>query len=157
MPGKLKAEIKQKRPFASVHEEVVLGLVRTADEVVARLTPVLRDANLSLSQYNILRVLRGAGDEGLPCGEIAERMVRRDPDLTRLLDRMEARGLVSRARGTADRRVVLSVITAEGRKLLLDLDEPIRRATRDALVHMESGRLELLRELLDEARSAEDE
>ena len=156
MAGKLKTEIKQRRPFSSVQEEVVLSLVRTADEVMAPLAAVLREANLSLSQYNILRVMRGAGEEGLPCGEISERMVRRDPDLTRLLDRMEARGLISRARGTVDRRVVLTSITDEGRRLLAELDEPIRRATKARLAHMRSDRLELLRELLDEARSMPD-
>lgn len=154
VPGKLKAEIKQRRPFSSVHEEVVLSLVRTADEVVAPLTAVLRGATLSLSQYNILRIVRGAGDQGLPSGEIWERMVRRDPDLTRLLDRLEARGLIRRSRSTIDRRVVLASITNEGHQLLAELDEPIRRATKEALAHMERERLELLRELLDEARSS---
>jgi DNA-binding MarR family transcriptional regulator len=152
--GKLKAEIKQTRPFSSIHEEVVLSLVRTADEVLAPLTAVLREANLSLSQYNILRVLRGAGAESLPCGEISERMVRRDPDLTRLLDRLDARGLIGRSRGTADRRVVLASITEKGRQLLAQLDEPIRRATHAALSHMTAARLESLGELLDAARSA---
>lgn len=156
MAGKLKAEIKQRRPFSSVHEEVVLSLVRTADQVLAPLTAVLRDANLSLSQYNILRVLRGSGGEGLPCGEISDRMVRRDPDLTRLLDRLEARGLITRARGTEDRRVVLASITDEGRQLLADLDEPIRRATKESLSHMRGERLELLRELLDDARTVDE-
>jgi DNA-binding MarR family transcriptional regulator len=154
MAGKLKAEIKQRRPFSSVHEEVVLSLVRSADQVLAPLTAVLREANLSLSQYNILRVLRGSGEDGLPCGEISERMVRRDPDLTRLLDRLEARGLISRSRGTVDRRVVVASITDSGRQLLAELDEPIRRTTKDTLAHMESGRLDLLRDLLDEARSS---
>ncbi len=157
MAGKLKAEIKQRRPFSSVHEEVVLSLVRTADLVLAPLTAVLREESLSLSQYNILRVLRGSGEEGLPCGEISERMVRRDPDLTRLLDRLDARGLISRVRGTEDRRVVFASITDEGRQLLADLDEPIRRATKETLSHMPGERLELLRELLDEARSSGEE
>lgn len=153
MASKLKAEIKQRRPFSSVHEEVVLSLVRTADHVLAPLTTVLRDANLSLSQYNILRVLRGSGEDGLPCGEISERMVRRDPDLTRLLDRLEARGLIGRSRGTVDRRVVVASITGEGLQLLAELDEPIRRTTKETLAHMGSDRLDLLRQLLDEARS----
>ncbi len=153
MAGKLKTEIKQRRPFSSVHEEVVLSLVRSADQVLAPLTAVLREENLSLSQYNILRIVRGAEDDGLPCGEISERMVRRDPDLTRLLDRLEARGLIRRSRGTADRRVVLASITSEGRELLAELDEPIRRTTKETLAHMGSDRLDLLRELLDEARS----
>lgn len=155
MPGKLRAEIKQRRPFSGVHEEVVLSLVRTAETVLAPLTALLREVNLSFSQYNILRVLRGAGDDGLPCGEISERMVRRDPDLTRLLDRLETRGLIRRVRGTSDRRVVLASITPEGSTLLGELDEPIRHATKGTLAHMSTTRLELLRELLDEARDRE--
>jgi DNA-binding MarR family transcriptional regulator len=154
MAGRLKAEIRQRKPFSSVHEEVALSLVRTADAVMTPLTAVLREVNLSFSQYNILRVLRGAGDDGLPCGEITGRMVRRDPDLTRLLDRLEGRGLINRARGTVDRRVVLASISDEGRQLLTELDEPIRRATKEGLAHMTAARLELLRELLDEARSS---
>lgn len=150
--GKLKAAIKQRKPFSSIQEEVVLSLVRTADEVLAPLTAVLREVNLSLSQYNILRVLRGSEDDGLPCGEISERMVRRDPDLTRLLDRLEARKLISRSRGTTDRRVVLSSITDEGRELLAALDEPIRSATKEALAHVPTERLALLRDLLEEVR-----
>ena len=153
MAGKLKTEIKQRRPSSSVHEEVVLSLVRSADQVLAPLTAVLREANLSLSQYNILRVLRGSGEDGLPCGEISERMVRRDPDLTRLLDRLEARGLIGRARGTVDRRVVVASITDAGLELLAELDDPIRRTTKATLAHMGSDRLDLLRELLDETRS----
>src|SRR5512139_957362 len=106
MSGKLRREIKQKRPFSSIQEEVILSMLRTADKIIVPLNEVLRRANLSSSQYNVLRILRGAGEEGLACGEISERMIRRDPDLTRLLDRLEGRGLVSRARDTRDRRVV---------------------------------------------------
>ena len=151
MTGKLEREIKQKRPFSSVQEEVVLALVRTADQLAVPMTEVLREANLSLSQYNVLRILRGAG-EGLPCGEISERMVRRDPDLTRLLDRLEARGLVERNRGTSDRRVVLAEITGEGIELLRALDEPVKKTLKRSLSHMPEARLALLRELLEEAR-----
>ncbi|HEX2268776.1 MAG TPA: hypothetical protein VHH35_04555, partial [Pyrinomonadaceae bacterium] len=80
MTDKLKRELKQRRPFSSVQEEVVLSAVRTADVLVQPFAEVVRGANLSLAQYNILRILRGAGEEALPCGEIAERMVSRDPD-----------------------------------------------------------------------------
>src|SRR5687768_9529372 len=125
MAGKLRQEIKQKRPFSGVQEEVVLALMRTADQAAAPMNEVLRAANLSQSQYNILRILRGAGQEGLPCGEISDRMVRRDPDLTRLLDRLETRRLVTRERGTADRRVVLAFITDEGLELLESLDRQV--------------------------------
>lgn len=152
MAGKLKREIKQTRPFASLHEEVVLSMLRTADAIAVPMTDVLREAGLSLSQYNILRILRGAGADGLPCGEISERMVRRDPDLTRLLDRLEARGLVTRSRGTADRRVVLASVSAEGLRLLESLDETIEATVRQTLAHMPKARLNALCELLEEAR-----
>lgn len=151
MAGRLKEEIKQKRPFRSTEEEVVLAIMRTTDLLVAPLGEVLRTANLSTSQYNILRILRGA-EEPLPCGEISERMVRRDPDLTRLLDRMEKRGLVARERGTADRRVVLSRITPEGKALLASLDAPVDAALEQALAHVPKKRMELLLELLEEVR-----
>jgi DNA-binding MarR family transcriptional regulator len=152
MAGKLKREIKQTRPFTSLQEEVVLSMLRTADQLAVPMTDVLREAGLSMSQYNILRILRGAGDEGLPCGEISERMVRRDPDLTRLLDRLESRGLVSRSRGTSDRRVVRATIAKEGLVLLDSLDDTVEATVRKTLSHMPKERLAALSELLEEAR-----
>ena len=152
MAGRLKKEIKQKRPFSSLQEEVVLSMLRTADQLAVPMTEVLRETNLSMSQYNVLRILRGAGGESLPCGEISERMVRRDPDLTRLLDRLEARGLVTRSRGTADRRVVQATITKEGLALLDSLDKVIEETVRGTLSHMPESRLNTLCELLEEAR-----
>lgn len=152
MTGKLKKEIKQKKPFTSIHQEVILTMMRTLDAVSAPGLEVLRGANLSQSQYNVLRILRGADKEGLPCGEIAERMISRDPDLTRLLDRLESRGLVSRARGTADRRVVCTNITAEGLRLLASIDDTLEETIRRTLAHVPKRRLLLLRELLDEVR-----
>lgn len=152
MSGKLRQEIKQKRPFRSVQEEVVLAMGRTADQLGVPMNEVLRDASLSTSQYNILRILRGAGDEGLPCGEISERMVRRDPDLTRLLDRLEARGLVTRARGTQDRRVITATITEEGLELLDSLDAPVDASIKRALAHVPVARLKMLLEILEEIR-----
>lgn len=153
MADRLRKEIKQKRPFSSVQEEVVLALMRTADQLAAPMNEVLRSANLSVSQYNILRILRGAGDEQLPCGEISARMVRREPDLTRLLDRLEARGLVVRERSTSDRRSVLASITAAGRKLLEELDEPAEEVLKRSLAHVSRRRLEELLEILEEVRS----
>jgi DNA-binding MarR family transcriptional regulator len=149
---KLKHELKQKRPFPTVQEEAILALVRTADQLAAPMNEVLREANLSQSQYNILRILRGAGAEGLACGEISERMVRRDPDLTRLLDKLEARGLVTRARGTNDRRVVLASITADGLALLASLDKPVQASIRTILAHVPDERLRTLVEILEEIR-----
>jgi DNA-binding MarR family transcriptional regulator len=149
---KLSAEIKQQKPFPSIAEEAILSIVRTADLLVVPMSELLRAAGLSQSQYNVLRILRGAADEGLPCGEIAERMVRRDPDLTRLLDRLETRGYVTRARGTTDRRVVRATITKEGLDLLTSLDEPVRESIRKTLGHVDEARLKMLVEILDEVR-----
>jgi DNA-binding MarR family transcriptional regulator len=151
---KLKQEIKQKRPFPSVQEEAILALVRTADQFSAPLGEVLRGTGLSQSQYNILRILRGSAPDGLSCGDISERMVRRDPDLTRLLDKLESRGLVTRTRGTTDRRVVLASITDEGLVLLASLDEPVRASVKASLGHVPAARLRQLIEILEELRAA---
>jgi len=113
---------------------------------------VLKAEDLSLTQYNILRILRGS-PQGLPCGEIASRMITRDPDVTRLLDRMEKRGLISRSRESRDRRLVLARITPEGLKLVNRLDEPVQKIHRKQLGHMGKDRLQALAELLAAARS----
>ena len=152
MTGRLKKELKQSRPFRSLQEEVVLGMLRTADQLAVPMNEILRQENLSLSQYNVLRILRGAHEEGLPCGEISERMVRRDPDLTRLLDRLEQRSLVARSRGTKDRRVVTATITDDGLTLLDRLDAAIDQTMKQTLAHMTEARLTELSELLEEAR-----
>src|SRR6266851_400942 len=113
---------------------------------------VLKAEDLSATQYNVLRILRGA-PEGLPCGEIASRMITRDPDVTRLLDRLEKRGLISRRRETKDRRTVMARITPDGLKLLSRLDEPVQAAHRKQLGHLGRERLRTLTELLRISRS----
>jgi DNA-binding MarR family transcriptional regulator len=113
---------------------------------------VLKAEDLSLTQYNVLRILRGA-PQGLPCGEIASRMITRDPDVTRLLDRLEKRGLICRAREGRDRRLVLARITPEALKLLNRLDETVQKIHRKQLGHMGRDRLEALAVLLAAARS----
>lgn len=153
MVGKLKSEIKQKRPFSGPQEEVFLALQRTADQLAVPMNEVLRSVNLTQSQYNVLRILRGADTEGLPCGEISERMVRRDPDLTRLLDRLENRGLVSRERSTKDRRVVTARITKEALELLSALDQPVSDSLMQSLSHVPEERLRTLLDILEEART----
>ena len=155
MTGKLKQEIQQNKPFTSLQEEVVLALERTAGLVTQPVTEALKEAGLSLSQYNVLRILRGAG-EGLPCGEISLRMVRRDPDLTRLLDRLDARGFVTRTRDTRDRRVVLAAITREGIALLDAMDAPMQQAIHGVLAHVPEKKLQALIDLLEEVRSDAD-
>ena len=123
--GRLRKEIKQTKPFGSIEEEAFLGLQRTADALMRGMVEVLKPSGLSPTQYNILRILRGAGDDGLSCREVGERMISRDPDMTRLLDRLEARQLVARERGRRDRRVITTRITAEGRELLKRLDASV--------------------------------
>lgn len=113
MPS-LQEEIKQSIPFKSRRVEAFLNLIRTADLFNRRETEFLKPFNLTPSQYNVLRILRGAGPDGLPCSEISERMIARDPDVTRLLDRMEAKDLVRRSRDQRDRRVVTTTITDTG-------------------------------------------
>src|SRR5271154_5622202 len=106
MPGHILAELKQSRPFPSLAAEAAVNIVRTADSLLRGLAAALKPHRISPGQYNVLRILRGAGRSGLPCGEIAARMITRDPDMTRLLDRLESGALIARARDTRDRRVV---------------------------------------------------
>jgi DNA-binding MarR family transcriptional regulator len=136
----------------SPEEAAFLDLLRTADLLTRGADWVLKAEDLSLTQYNVLRILRGA-PHGLPCGEIASRMITRDPDVTRLLDRMEQRGLISRSRESRDRRLVLVRIAPEGVKLVSRLDEPVQKIHREQLGHMGKGRLQTLAELLAVARS----
>jgi MarR family transcriptional regulator, organic hydroperoxide resistance regulator len=153
MTRRLQDEIKQKRPFHSLEEEVLLGLARTADAVARAGEEVLKGSGLTATQYNVLRILRGVGAAGLSCGDVASRMITRDPDLTRLLDRLEARALVTRARDGEDRRVVVTRITREGLALLTELDEPVQAQNRKAVGHLGEQKLRTLAQLLDEARS----
>ena len=147
-------EVGQSRSKRRVcpEEALFLDLLRTTDMLTRRLAPVLKSEDISANQYNVLRILRGSPD-GLPCGEIASRMITRDPDITRLLDRMEKRNLISRCRETKDRRMVMARITPEGLKLLGRLDEPVEAAHRHLLGHMGRERLRALAELLQVARS----
>jgi DNA-binding MarR family transcriptional regulator len=133
-------------------EAVFVDMVRTVDLLSRRLAPVLKPEDISPTQYNVLRILRGSAD-GLPCGEIGARMITRDPDITRLLDRMEKRGLISRSRDKEDRRTVLTRITAEGLTVLARLDGPVLAAHREQLGHLGEKRLNELSELLAACRS----
>jgi DNA-binding MarR family transcriptional regulator len=141
--------LRQSRPFSSVEHQVYLALQRAAADLTQGAAALLRPHGVSGAQYNILRILRGAGEAGLSCGEIAERLVTRDPDITRLLDRMQRQGLVTRERDSQDRRVVTARITAAGRDLLARLDEPMAELHRDQLAHLGADRLRQLATLLD--------
>src|ERR1700686_1007392 len=143
---------KATRLVGSPEESAFLELVRTTDLLSRGLVRVLKTEDLSSTQYNVLRILRGA-PEGLPCGEIANRMITRDPDVTRLLDRLEKRGLISRCRETKDRRTVRVRIAPEGLKVLGRMDETVQAAHRKQLGHLGQQRLQELTELLRVARS----
>jgi DNA-binding MarR family transcriptional regulator len=140
------------RRKGSPEEAVFLDLLRTADMLTRGAIGVLKAEDLSQTQYNVLRILRGS-PQGLPCGEISRRMITRDPDVTRLLDRMEKRGLISRARESRDRRMVLARITPKGLKLVDHLDEPVQKIHRKLLGHLGKERLRALGELLTAARA----
>ena len=152
MSPRLKDEIKQGKPFESLEAEVFLNLVRTADALSRGGEEILKLVSLSLTQYNVLRILRGAGEQGLCCREVAERMVTRDPDITRLVDRLERRGLLARNRDSKDRRIITVRITEAGQKMLKDLDRPMEESNRNRLSHMDKAELRKLLELLEAAR-----
>jgi DNA-binding MarR family transcriptional regulator len=154
--GRLRDEIKQARPFGSVEEEAMLAVQRTASVLEQVVAEALRPYELSSTQYNALRILRGAGAAGLACQEIAERMVTRDPDVTRLLDRLESRKLVERARSPRDRRVVLVRIGEAGRRLLSSMDSSIDALPKRVLGHLGKRRVRLLVELLEQVRRPKD-
>jgi DNA-binding MarR family transcriptional regulator len=145
------AAIKQSRPFDSREEEVVLAVQRTAARILEPWMKYLKStAQLTVSQYNVLRILRGARPSRLPCTEISNRMVARDPDVTRLIDRLAARGLVDRTRDTRDRRVVEIGITNAGLALLKRLDPAVKRYPKDILAGLGPKRLEQLATLLQD-------
>jgi len=154
MGGHLQHDIKQRRPFESLEAEAFLNVLRTATTLVRELVEVLRRFDLTQPQYNVLRILRGAGAVGLPCGEVGERMVSREPDVSRLLDRMERRGLVVRARAEADRRVVTARITPDGLRVVGELDEPVRQMHLRQLGHLSATDLQALCTLLEAARES---
>jgi DNA-binding MarR family transcriptional regulator len=142
---------RKPKPGSSLEEVAHVEMMRTMEALSHRFAQVLKAEDLSSTQYNVLRILRGV-PEGLPCGEIGNRMVTRDSDITRLLDRLEKRSLVSRCREGKDRRTVWTRITPEGLELLARLDEPIRKTHLELLGHLGAKRLNLLADLLRLAR-----
>jgi DNA-binding MarR family transcriptional regulator len=143
---------KKRQPKASPEEAAFLDLLRTTDILSRGPAQILKTEDLSPTQYNALRILRGA-PAGLACGEIASRMITRDPDVTRLLDRLENRKLISRSRDAGDRRTVTARITPDGLKLLARLDEPVQAVHRKQLGHLGPERLQELTRLLVALRS----
>jgi DNA-binding MarR family transcriptional regulator len=145
----------KKKPLEPLEARVFTSLQRTAGLCMSQLVELLKPAGLSPSQYNVLRILRDAPAQGLACGEVAERMVTRDPDITRLIDRLEKRGLAGRSRHPTDRRVVTVRITAAGRQLIEKLDAPVARLHDEQLAHLGRARLRGLAALLEQVYGGE--
>ena len=137
-------------------EDVYLSLLRTVEWLSRGVTQTLAGAELTPTQYNALRILRGAGDEGASCTDVSDRMVTKDSDVTRLLDRLESRGLISRSREAADRRRVVARITDDGLRILAELDGPVAETHRRQLGHLGERQLAALGKLLKAARQESD-
>jgi DNA-binding MarR family transcriptional regulator len=129
----LAREIKQTRSFTSLEGEAGLNILRTSELLYDRLNTELKKLDLTFTQYNVLRILRGAGSEGVSCSQLAERMIVRDPDVTRLLDRIEKRGYVVRRRSEQDRRILMVTISPAGMKQLQAADRPVREVMESSL------------------------
>ncbi len=153
MTARVQREIKQKKPFHRVEDEAFVNIQRTADALMQGVATALKPIGLSPTQYNVLRILRGAEPDGLACREIADRMITRDPDITRLLDRLEDRGLVVRSRDREDRRVITTRITQKGLRFLKDLDGPIEALHMKQMGHLGGRKLRSLISLLEAART----
>ncbi|MEM6792960.1 MAG: MarR family winged helix-turn-helix transcriptional regulator [Acidobacteriota bacterium] len=152
-PSALQREIQQNKPFRSSQQEAIIGLVRTTDIIRRRITELLAPAGITQQQYNVLRILRGAGEGGLPTLAIAERMVERTPGITRLIDRLVTKGWVIRERADEDRRRVDCRITAAGLELLAGLDPVIATADSELLEVLGEDQLRTLIGLLDAIRA----
>ena len=153
MPGRIQRELQQRRPVDRIEVEAWLNIHRTADLLTQCLLEVLRPYELTPTQYNVLRILRGAGDDGATCKDIACRMITRDPDITRLLDRLDKRALITRSRAAGDRRFVSIHITDDGLRVLTQLDGPIIELTGRTIGHLGAQRAETLIAALEDIRA----
>lgn len=149
----LRDEIGQTKPFHSRSHEAYLALLRTADDARRLLSDFLESHGITLQQYNVLRILRGAGAPGLPTLAVGERMIERTPGVTRLVDRMERKGWVARQRCTVDRRRVWCRITRDGLSLLDRLEEPVREVDDTLAGALDDAELGDLVDLLARVRA----
>jgi DNA-binding MarR family transcriptional regulator len=150
----LQQEIQQTRPFELVEEEAMLNIVRTAEVLQRAIADFLDGFGLSPAQFNVLRILRGAGPAGATCSQIGKRMLTHDPDITRLLDRMEARELIARARDGADRRAVITRITETGLALVGEIDQPLKKLFQTRLGTIGRDEFASLTAQLEQVREA---
>lgn len=153
MSPALKEELKQNKPFTSLQQEAQLNILRTGNLLSDAFERVLKPYGITGTQYNVLRILRGAEPDGLCRNEVRDRLINRMPDATRLLDRMESAGLVTRSRKAEDRRMVTTRITPEGRKLVDDLDSVAANEHQRRLGHVSNEDLETLVRLLTKVRN----
>jgi DNA-binding MarR family transcriptional regulator len=147
------SSLPHKNPDAHTEAGLFVAFLQIADTLGAQAEQVIKTAGLTAAQYNVLRILRGAGRDGLACREIGERMISRDPDITRLLDRMEKRNLITRERQSDDRRVVKTYVTPEGLELLKTLDRPVSALHKRQFQDFPPAKLRILAALLEEIRS----
>ena len=152
MPSRLLDEIKQSKPFTSPAQEAYLSIERTSAVLGHAFAEFVKPFGITPTQFNVLRILRGAGEAGLCRHEIRDRLVAQVPDVTRLIDRLVEMGLVTRERDGEDRRLVTARITPAGLRLLAELDEPVREFDRRTLGHLTSEQVRSLVELLEIAR-----
>ena len=148
----LKVEISQGRPFASLEEEALLNLMRTSDSLNRAFQLKIRGWTVTSTQYNVLRILRGAQPDGLTCSAIGDRMITAEPDITRLLGRLKALKLIEQRRDRNDRRVLWTFISATGLKMLDEMEPMILKVPRELLGHMDEAKLSELIRLLEIAR-----
>jgi len=151
----LLAELKQTRPFATKAQEVTIALLRTADVVRRRLARVVEKEDITLQQYNVLRILRGARGEPLSALEISDRLIEETPGVSRLLDRLVAKGLIRRERSVQDRRMLECSLTDRGLQMLSRLDDPVNRADADAMRGLTARELAALDSLLSRIRKTQ--
>ena len=152
MAGELLAELKQTKPYGSIRQEAYVAMLRTAAVLAHAFEETLKPFGLTGTQFNVLRILRGAGPDGLCRHEVSDRMVTPVPDVTRLLDRLEQAGLITRHRGVADRRHMTTRITEKGLKLLARAEQPVVRAHDEMLGHLGDREVATLVSLLAKAR-----
>jgi len=155
MPRALHTELKSAKPFDLLEEEAHLSIVRTAAQLEHAIAQMLKPYGLTQTQYNVLRILRGAGPGGLCRNEVGARLLRQVPDVTRLLDRMTELRLIGRQRSDSDRRLVRTYITPKGLEVLAMLDEPVREFHRGALKQISQAKLRGLIDVLAEVRKSE--
>jgi DNA-binding MarR family transcriptional regulator len=153
MSPTLREDLRQKKPFTSIYEEAHLNVARTSARLGDAVEDLLKDHGITGTQYNVLRILRGAEPDGLCRNELRDRMITRMPDMTRLLDRMEEAGLVTRAREREDRRMVLTRITGRGLEILDELDGPMAANHKAQLGHLSGPQLRSLIDLLTVVRN----